>query len=243
MIEDYSIRIYWGRRPESPGECAARLRDTFEALSAVESLFGDWREKVRAKPQDAPPVPVSEDALTEYVAEQEDDVVPESLGYELSVWAGEPDGLATDLRINCGGASDSGNNVNSVVLSVPVSEDQTEAFLECREMIQLLEGLVVCWEPEWGVVTTFELDEALDEFDLRPHEPIVGWMSYLDGDRPEVPELSDAYEVERDFGGGTLIVADEEPLWSSNDEDVERVRDLQKRLREAGVMRPIFADE
>jgi len=208
-----------------------------QRLAGIDPVFRDWKEKVNTSPEDAPAVPTSQDSLAEYIASCEDPVFAK-LGYSMAMWSGSPDGEGTSWSVSCGASRTAKNNLSYSLLSLPVQPDDVQ--LDADAYRETLEASVEAWEPDWGSVVTFELQEALDEaLDLEAHEPLVGWMFYLDASRSPLPELPEVHEVHRHTEGGHLVVVDEQPLWATNDEDVERLVELQSRLREAGVMRPI----
>jgi hypothetical protein len=252
MVETYKLLTYWGYRTEEPSETAERLEETWRGLRRVHSdLFADWKETVEVfpeqtkpdgSPEDAEPFPREQDELVERIREEG----VGGGGYSFAMWNRLPDDTSTKLNVSCGGGPEGLQVMNNAILNVPLTEDDDwkATRLDRDQLIECVRVLASAWEAEWGGLSTYETRTALDELlDIQSSEPTVGWITYLDDDRPAVPELPEACEVDRDFADGTLIVMDETPMWSSNDEDVGRLRRTQERLREAGVMRPVFPDE
>ena len=214
---------------------ARRLQESLENLAEVDPVFTTWKETVHSAPEDAELVSTGVEALAERV--ESGDTGTDGLGYVVSFWSGSIDGQAVSMRIVCG-AENISTGPNSLVLQLPKQRAWLKSDSGRKKCRQVMEVVAKAWKPEWGTAITMEMNRKLEDMNLRHREPLCGWMLYLDSVRSDVPEIPEAYEIVRDFAGGTLLITSPAPLWASNEEDVAKVKELHTKLRDAGVMIP-----
>lgn len=168
--------------------------------------------------------------LTRFRDRSEDTgAVMRHLGFRLTLTdGGEPTEL-TEVSIRCGSTSQKNASIpNNLITHLP--SDSTEAVSVGRASAILRAGIATM-DARWGVVAHPK--------QLSSDHPYVGWITFLPVDPRRVPTLPKPCRVESVPGQGVLVVAGEEPLDPTDAKERKHYYEIERILREDGLMEPI----
>ena len=211
LVESHYIGAYWGPRAESAEQCGRRLAEQLASLGSLDPSLSQWYRTGRSRAAAlGMPVEASQEQLASLLSvgvQRQDDpartVMPE-LGYSLTVWNGQHDGVQVSVR--CGAtAAITGVASNSVVVQLPPGLGDAARLYERRVSLAMFRAVVVAWEPAWCTFTNHRLRRA------QPSEPngvVGGWATFVAAGRdPLSARLPRGVAGERLAGGLQLTVA------------------------------------
>jgi immunity protein 52 of polymorphic toxin system len=235
MSESYLAGAYWGCRPESAEECAARAETFFRLLAACHPSYARWYEQHNStrkalQLQFQP----TRDTFVRFFGKKKYQCGKD--GFSFGAWTGhveqEEGGM---LMLGCGGDSQGGPN--SVRLDFPSEALGCERMLTAPVLSCVMRALAVAWEPDWAIATADGLWEQLSNHSRLG--TFVGWMTYVSLKRGQVPALPAPVRVESVEDKGTLIILTPERLTPSNPGHVVLARQVQQVLEERGLLRKV----
>lgn len=144
------------------------------------------------------------------------------------------------LQIVCGVSGAASKLVSICEMRLSRSWAET---LEPAQVVRLLEQFLAIaaqvWEPEWGYVSTSELEGAIrDEYGNRPnHIPQAMWMTYLDRERREPPAMHGIAEVVDVPEAGRIVVATRDVFRLSEHETTRKA--IQNLLSTTDALYPV----
>ncbi|RKG77217.1 immunity 52 family protein [Corallococcus terminator] len=235
MKETYYAGCYWLARPEPVDACAHRLTDFLSRLGSLESTWNRWHQAA-ANFEKARRRQVQPDAAT----------LAKLLGSKANrfagsssfwLWAGENEDETSGVNGNCGGPS---KHVCSVcVLTLGNLGRIAERVLTAPTLTSVVRAMALAWEPEFGIATSHEYRELVAPKTGADAGTFVGWVMYFADFRGPVPLLPASVRVEHLPERGTLITLTQEKFTVSNPEHVALAADVQVRLQDAGLLRPL----
>lgn len=93
--------------------------------------------------------------------------------------------------------------------------------------------LVRLWTPDWAIVTSPQLRDAMR---TAPDAPTLGWLTYFSSRMGMIPDLAGA-DVIRSFAGqGTLVLACSRLPDATRQDDMDRLRGVLAELQNAGIL-------
>lgn len=239
MTESYYAGIYWPARPESAEECARRTETFFQLLARCDHLFGRWYEQADSEEAALQRgfTPDYETLLRLYRTEENP---LGTAGFNFSAWTGHvDDGRGSMVRITCGDSS--GAYPNCCVLHLPWPEIEPEGarVMTLPVVVNVLRAMVLAWEPVLGVVASDELRWALRP--ERDSRGFAGWLTYVSGERGEMPVPPLPIRTEPVEGQGSILVLTPERVSASNPEHLSLARRAQALLDANGLLRPVLS--
>jgi len=151
------------------------------------------------------------------------------LGYLTGLWNGDFD-QSVGLSITCG--SWSPRLLNAIVLNLPNPAGRAVVLVEPATAKALVQVMVDAWDPDWAMLGTNTLRSAQHP---QPRQPVVGWLTYLAGDRPRPDALPDGVTMEPMGRGGVLVALT--PRFE--DATPALARETAETLDAAGALRSI----
>jgi len=116
---------------------------------------------------------------------------------------------------------------------VPVVDE----LLHENNLRMVMRAVVDSWDPDWGRVSTFEMDKAINPQVYTGVD--VGWLTYLSDRYGKLPRLPAEYQVTRIEGLGNLItITGIDRITASNPAHVAAVQQLWEILIAAGLLPP-----
>ena len=243
LRENYYVGVYWGNRPETPGDCARRTCLLLQELSRCDLAFGQWFEKGRSRADALKrPVNTDEEALGELFQKSRrrhgvGGTRGSDLGSRIGLWNGAPEGESAAISMNCGCYASTAKVwiPNTCVIDLPQEGASAERLLKVPVLLSVLGTVVMALEPEWGVVTS----DAAREATLKPEPgtPLVGWITYLGVPlRSPLPLPMQSRVVPIGASGSAVVVTDE-LFTAENPQHVKGVDAVRAGLEKAGLMR------
>lgn len=175
------VGAYWGPRPETVEGCADRLVRFLNALAGAHDLMATW---FRTNPDQATaisPIRLDHESLRWLLlggrSRRDDDRRPiDTLGYSAALWNGQQ--AAVGLRVGCGTSHPL--LMNAVTVDLPEPQSAATVLYDLQVVRRAMIALADSWEPDWAVCVSHELAEIQHS---ASHEPVVGWLTYLDDGR------------------------------------------------------------
>jgi Immunity protein 52 len=202
---------YWPARKEPVEACAARAERFLHGLAGIDSRLSAWFQRGR-RPYPLEPIDVTAAGLVELFNAgrnryDSDGSVIEELGYRIGAWNGDPDDTVS-LSIHCGSFEPNPRISNSVVVELPRRCAAADRPTRQQAALDLMRLIAETWEPDWATLVSDELREAQGP---RQRRPVLGWLTFLSGDRGAVPPLEAPFRVEPFAGGSIVAVGDGPP--------------------------------
>jgi hypothetical protein len=229
----YYVRVTWGPREESLGQCADRVQQCVNGLSPYHDVFAHWIAKSR-------PLPIDRNAILERFQEEESrEGFSARLGYSLRLWNGRNRDSSIAIQAHC--SSYDPAFVNHSSLTLPGKGEVAARLIRCDILTQLLTVLVRAWEPDFGEVMRAEFfhEQMKRQVTTRPDVPLVGWMTYLSNARGGLPTLPSDHEVVQLEGLGSIVLTTEETFLHEHPDHRRAVETLTGILGSAGLLGPI----
>ncbi|MDF3298133.1 Imm52 family immunity protein [Streptomyces tropicalis] len=175
---DRLVRGFWGPRPETETEVAARCA---AFLTALADVFPDapavWHG-VRDSGPDVD-VPARADAIESLLrdgAAGRDDT--DAVGHRIALYAPAGGGTTLDVSGSAGGAPRFAPHAMVVQVDGPAGDDP-------RTLLATLRALADAWDVDWGDVTDDALMDELEDAGLDLGAPVAGLALYLSRGRAE----------------------------------------------------------
>ncbi|CAM4072114.1 hypothetical protein G4177_29380 [Corallococcus sp. ZKHCc1 1396] len=235
MSETYYAGCYWLARPEPVEACAQRLVTFLRDLEPLDSIWNRWHqaaanfEKARKRQ-----VKLDSATLEKLMRSKAHRFLDRS---SFWLWAGENEDETSGVHGNCGGSSKHAGSV--CILTLGNLGGIAERVLTAPLLTAVVRAMALAWEPEFGIVTSHEHRELVAPQTGADAGTFVGWVMYFADFRGPVPPLPASVQVEHLPGRGTLITLTQEKFTVSNPEHVALAADVQVRLQDAGLLRPL----
>lgn len=230
--DDLTIGGYWGPRPESVEDCAARVLDFMSQIALLGPPFSTLKwSRERPRELKVPFAPdrgeISRRLMAGRNRRDMDRGVIEDLGFVVSLDEGLNSYLQARVWFHCGAWTTS--NPNSVVVDPPVVGND----LPISWPADVIRAIVDSFDPDWARVDfASRMEASLTHVAGRPS---VGWMLYLKGiDR--LPSLPDPAQMEL-CGNGVLITAVDGTYDPANRYHQTVSDEIEARLRRVGLLR------
>ncbi|RKG70212.1 hypothetical protein D7W79_32130 [Corallococcus exercitus] len=235
MIETYYAGCYWLARPEPVEACAQRLEEFLRQMEPLEPTWNRWHEAAatfeKARQRQ---VSVNVATLTKLLSKKSNRFRDWS---SFPLWAGENEEETSGINGNCGSAS---SRMASVCVLNALSTGQVaERVLTAPVLTGVVRAMALAWEPEVGIATSHAYREQIKVGQFSEPGSFVGWVMYFADFRGPVPPLPAPVQVEHLENRGTLITLTPEKFTVSNPAHVALAADVQARLQDAGLLRPL----
>ena len=235
MKESYYAGCYWLARQEPVEACAQRLAGFLQQVSPLEPTWSRWHQAAGSFKK-ARQLQVQPDATTlAKLLGRKAHRFGDSSSFWL--WAGENEEETTGFHGNCGSSS---TRVASVcVLNSLTSGRVAERVLTAPVLTGVVRAMALAWEPEVGLATSHEHRDLIVTDEFPDPGTFAGWVMYFAHFRGTVPPLPAPVQVEHLPDRGTLITLTPEKFTVSNPAHVALAADVQARLQDAGLLRPL----
>ncbi len=169
------IRVAWGPKSSTVGECAICVARTLDSLASLHPLLAHWWPTGTKYSEEvcSTAIPQLEGLVRRGVNRRDSDQsVIEDLGFSVSLWNRHKssDKMVT-IRFQCSATfRPSSGAANLIVIKLPneISDKQI--------LLAILRELDSIWEPRFGVVCA---SEAIHRRETVDPSPLVGWMTLL----------------------------------------------------------------
>lgn len=235
MKESYYAGCYWLARQEPVEACAQRLAGFLQQVSPLEPTWSRWHQAAGSFKK-ARQLQVQPDATT----------LAKLLGRKAHrfkdmssfwLWAGETEDETSGFDGNCGSAST--RVASFCVLNSLTSGRVAERVLTAPVLTGVVRAMALAWEPEVGLATSHAHRDLTVTDEFPEPGAFVGWVMYFAHFRGTVPPLPAPVQVEHLPDRGTLITLTPEKFTVSNPAHVALAADVQARLQDAGLLRPL----
>jgi len=226
--EAFHIVFDWGNRPESLDGCISKCGTLLQRLANISPLTSQWYHSGKW-PEDGEKFKVdpTDDSLRKWIVrsvnrrDDNKEIIPE-LGYDFNVWNAGSGETYVNLRVHCGVYEcDPVRNQCRVDFTVPQGEPND--LLHLVTLLKVFEIVVKIWNPEKGVFGSFQLMQAIPG--LKFH---AGWLTYFPDNVRLGEDLKSVVRVEAIDGFGHVVIAAEGPFSSSDNIQVQAVRQVFK---------------
>jgi hypothetical protein len=236
ILESYYAGVYWPARRESAEECARRAEVFFTLLSRCDPIYTRWFEQAdsRKKALQLQFEPTYETFVRFFGRRKYREGTH---GFSFSAWTGNEEGHGGMLMMSCG--SDFEGQSNKCLLYLPSEEPEKERVLRAPVLTQIMEAMVLAWEPDWGIITPDSLRDTLSE--KGNAGTFMGWMTYFSRSRGEVPPLPEPILQKSVEDKGSLVVLSPERISASDPGHVALARRAQELLLANGLLMPVVA--
>lgn len=213
MSGGFYVGAYWGGRPESSTECAARLLDCFQCLAHAHPLLSAWYRKGRTKKEaeSGSPIDVELGSLEKLLetGRQRTDIggqpMPE-LGFSIGLWNNNP--VSVSFSAFCGADPDTPRIPNNCLVNLPALGESSRGLYGRGVAMEIILALIASWEPDWATFSSHELREL--QGDWQSTRRVAGWATYVADRSVFDVQLPDGVQVE-DAGQGLLVTAGPDP--------------------------------
>ncbi|MBN8230102.1 immunity 52 family protein [Corallococcus macrosporus] len=235
MVETYYAGSYWLARLEPIEVCAQRLESFLKGMGQLEPTWSRWHQAA-ATFEKARNRQVQPDAVTlAKLLGRKSNRFRDSSSFWL--WAGEDPEETTGLHGDCG--SSSARVSSNCVLNALSTGQVAERVLTAPVLTGVVRAMALAWEPEVGIATSHAHREQIKVGQFSEAGSFVGWVMYFADFRGPVPPLPAPVQVEHLENRGTLITLTPEKFTASNPAHVALAADVQARLQDAGLLRPL----
>ncbi|MFP2899457.1 immunity 52 family protein [Corallococcus sp. 4LFB] len=235
MVETHYAGCYWLVRPEPVESCARRLESFLGMMAPLEPTWNRWHQSA-ATFEKARKRQVQPDATTlAKLLGQKSNRIGDSSRFWL--WAGESPDETSGINGSCGGSS---TFVSSrCILNSLGQSEVAKRVVTAPVMTSVVRAMALAWEPESGIATSHAHLEQMKVDQFSSPGTYVGWVMYFADFRGPVPPLPAPVQVEHLPDRGTLITLTPEKFTVSNPAHVALAADVQARLQDAGLLRPL----
>ncbi|ATB31450.1 hypothetical protein MEBOL_004913 [Melittangium boletus DSM 14713] len=154
----------------------------------------------------------------------------EDLGFSQFMWNAKKN--STEFRLSCGKYSPWGGP-NVCLLYPSRQSPERERLLGMEVLAQVIESMVVSWEPDFAVASSSEMVDVIQK---RKGEVRVGWLTYLSRRLGTLPPLPASVRIEPVGDLGWLLILSSEPMSASNPEHVSFTARIRELLDRAGLI-------
>lgn len=171
--------------------------------------------------------------LMEQYRDRRDDTgeVIEDLGFTISLLSVSRSREWTDISMRCSSESSGGGPANNLIVSLPERGSAKARMVNVTTLKALLVAALETTDAQWGVVA--------HPRQMSSVHPYVGWMTFLRVSLTEIPTLPELCVVEELRERGVLLIGGEAPPDPLLLSDQRHYYDIERRLREAGLLEPI----
>jgi hypothetical protein len=236
MTASYYAGAYWPGRRESVEECARRAETFFRLLSRCDPIFEQWFKQASSlqKALQLQFEPTYE-TFVRFFSSKKHQLVE---GFSLGAWTGHPEnGRSGVLSLTCG--TDCNAFPNSCLLYLPWVGPEAERVLTVPILTQVLQALVVAWEPDWAVILPDDFREKVTAEGRTG--TFVGWLTYFSQRRGQVPSLPPPSRCQPVEDKGTLLILTPERLSASNAEHIALAVRSREVLAKEKLLSPVLS--
>jgi hypothetical protein len=252
----FVINSYWGPRPETPAEIAARCQTLLNRLAAISPKFSGWNFVGRKPPPQCRQKGQMDSLAERYLGgsytiaadhfsdatliqlveagiHRDDDDVPDpEFGYTVSAFTRsrtDPDGLS--LRVHAGCWIRAAFYTNTVHIETRPLCEENKAWLTLSVLEAAMLAVATTWDVTWGAVYPADLGELWTPAYIKRRPTFqMAWVTYLSPRfAPMVTPPSSAI-VEYTPQGGIVMIATEERFDVANPAHVAAARKIEAAL-------------
>lgn len=234
MSETCYVASYWRGRPESLETYARRAEKFFAQLGRLGPDLTRWFEPAYSK-EKALRSRFEPDFGTLLRLFNKKKYKSQTGDVSFAAWNGESVN-GSSVKFYCGSKTPE-ILVDYCIIYLAGGGSVAEHLLREPMHIQALRAMVESWDPEWGVVTSDELRDAVSESSTVG--TFVGWVTYFSKTRGPIPMLPAPVRVEEVEDKGTFVILTPERCTASNPEHVALALRVQEILGQAGLLRPV----
>ncbi len=243
MVEGYYASAFWGVRKEPVEQCTQQTVGFLSCLVQCDPCLAHWFKTGRSR-KEALKYEVKLDTATIHAlllaGRSRKDIgrsIIEELGFLIGLWNGShSDAESASLTIQCGSYA-TRPGINFCELDLPYGEEVRSHLLQVPVLTAVMECMVSAWKPDWAAVMSRDYEKMLPF--PAAHAPRMGWLVYLSSRRGTVPSLPTSVQVVP-LREGSLIILTEERFTASNPVHVQRARQVEAILNQAGLLGPLI---
>jgi hypothetical protein len=239
--ESYEFVLRWSNRRETPEQCAVRLAQTIDGLSAVDSVFGQWKRTASTFEEAHEPfckVPADREELARiFAANARYDGDPPGklwleLGYAACAWNGMDEPFTLGINVYPGTFDSHTAHPNSLRLSVSHRRLPTEEPWQGAGLRDIMRLLLEAWEADEARVDCWRYHPESPQNDIgKVLLPQPGWLTYLSPKNLLKVTPPNGVRVDRLPAGGLICTICEEPFTIDNPRHVELAEALNQAMR------------
>lgn len=230
----YDINSYWGPRHDTPQTCAARLSRMFDALSAIDPVFGNWLCFSQMKL--VPRASLSLDGLAAliekgvYRAEVTGRPTPQC-GYQFgAVNSAKKNPRSISVSVHAGQEFPANYFINSASIRTAPLDDQNASFINLQVFKPALLALAAAWDVTWCSAFPWSLLKLKTKPDPPRPRFYLAWMTYLSPRFAPMITPPRTAISERLPNGALLMIATEERFETENPAHLAVARDIEAAL-------------
>ena len=252
----FVINSYWGPRPETPVEIAARCQTLLNRLAAISPKFSGWNFVGRKPPpqgrqqgrMDTPAerywrgsYTIAADDLSDATLirlveagiHRDDDGVPDpELGYRFSAFARsrrDPDGMS--LRIHAGCWTSAPFYTNTVHIETRPPCDKNQAWLTLSVLKAAMLAVATTWDATWASVYPDDLGELWTPAYIKRRPTFqMAWITYLSPRFAQMITPPNSAIVEYTPRGGIVMTASRQRFDVTNPTHMAVAREIEAAL-------------
>ncbi|RKG68982.1 hypothetical protein D7V80_10680 [Corallococcus sp. CA054B] len=235
MVETYYAGCYWLVRSEPVEDCARRLESFLGRIAPLEPTWNRWHQTA-ATFEKARKRQVQPDAATlAKLLGQKSNRIGDSSRFWL--WAGETPDETSGINGRCGGSS---THLSSTCILHSLGQSEVaKRVVTAPVMTSVVRAMALAWEPEFALATSNQHVDTIVTEQFPKLGTYGGWVMYFADFRGPVPPLPAPVQVEHIPDWGTLITLTPEKFTVSNPAHVALAADVQARLQDAGLLKPL----
>ncbi len=255
MKHGFHINSYWGRRPETPAQIAARCRDLLERLATISPIFTGWtyvgwKDPPRDQRYEGP------EALDEYYRDRTEtfvlgqpssiDLIPliESgvahdndepdpyLGYSFSVFTcSGDDPNHVSLKVRAANLSPAKSYTNGAIIETQPLCAENQSWLALSTLKPALIAIAETCDVTWAAIYPTDLMELWPKRSAMPRPTFkLAWVTYLSPRfAPLITPPRGAF-VEYTPQGGIVLVATRDRFDTANPLHVAAARRIEAAI-------------
>ena len=202
MTDTFYIGAYWYQRKQLLDEIIEPSIATLKGLQEFDDQFGNLYELGRSRKHalerkiSITPEYIRKLYLKNVKKNDLDVSGYNTIGFRLSAWTGHQDYESSKISLNVGINSE--KFVNRCLISIPSEGIARGRLLQIKKVKQTFDLIIEIWNPDYAVLTSRDLLEALDIMNE------VGWVTYVKK-LWRKPKISTKVLHEHDYLGGHLF--------------------------------------
>jgi len=230
--ETYEIHAFWGSRPESAADCAARLRRLIDGLAPLDPVFVGWHCGDAAIDVNA--LEKLFDDSRSYYTYPPNKLMPK-VGFLLTLWSYKWQVDQIGMHIHAGSYGNWSRHGNSIALDLTKNRALTGQPWKASELRPVLRAVLDAWDVDEASIYCNRYLKYFRYYPLprgqsRLYSPREGWITYLPSAQAKMISAPEGVEVERLDNRGVLYTLCEEPFTIDNPRHMALAAAMQKAL-------------